>query len=157
MPPFQLDNATANLNLNDPDYLPPPPPELLQQQYLYGTVPDSRQQAVITNYAPTRGQGFPTYAPGTGQMDMGQPQQVSSGISSRIRFCYPVTSPALFLYRHQTLPLFGVNLTIFYLNFTIKKINIKINLKKALERKVTRVSLAANYNDGMAEFANGLQ
>ena len=77
MPPFQLDNATANLNLNDPENLPPPPPELLQQQYLYGTVPDSRQQAVISNYAPTRGQGFPTYAPGSGQMDLGQPQQVS--------------------------------------------------------------------------------
>ena len=77
MPPFQLDNAAANLNLNDPDNLPPPPPELLQQQYLYGTVPDSRQQAVISNYAPTRGQGFPTYSPGSGQMDLGQPQQVS--------------------------------------------------------------------------------
>nr|KAG5714243.1 hypothetical protein BaRGS_018460 [Batillaria attramentaria] len=66
-----LDNASQNYN----DDLPPPPPELLQQQYLYGTVPDSRQQAVLTNTAPTRGQGYMTYAPGAGQMDMGTPQQ----------------------------------------------------------------------------------
>lgn len=70
-----LDNATANLNLDNPDSLPPPPPELLQQQYLYGTVPDSRQQAVMSSYAPIRGQGYPTYAPGSGHMNMGQPQQ----------------------------------------------------------------------------------
>lgn len=73
---FQLASGTANLNLEDADNLPPPPPELLQQQYLYGTMPDTRQQAIITHYAPSRGQGYPAYAPGSGQMDFGQPQQV---------------------------------------------------------------------------------
>ncbi|PVD31076.1 hypothetical protein C0Q70_10353 [Pomacea canaliculata] len=72
-----LASGTANLNLEDADNLPPPPPELLQQQYLYGTMPDTRQQAIITHYAPSRGQGYPAYAPGSGQMDFGQPQQAT--------------------------------------------------------------------------------
>ncbi|ESP00954.1 hypothetical protein LOTGIDRAFT_239732, partial [Lottia gigantea] len=47
---------------------PPPPPELLQQQYLYGSVPDGTSQAVIKNLAYNQGQGQPTtYAPGTGE------------------------------------------------------------------------------------------
>lgn len=75
----QLNNATANLKLGENEYgddeFPPPPPELLQQQYLYGTVPDSRQQAIPTNYAYPQSQGYASYAPGVGQTVSQKPQQ----------------------------------------------------------------------------------
>lgn len=59
----------------DLENLPPPPPELLQQQYLYGNVPDSRQQATFGNVAPSRGQGTTVFLPGKGEATVPQAQQ----------------------------------------------------------------------------------
>lgn len=74
-----LNNATANLKLGENEYgddeFPPPPPELLQQQFLYGTVPDSRQQAIPTNYAYPQSKGYASYAPGVGQTVSQKPQK----------------------------------------------------------------------------------
>ncbi|CAG5135476.1 unnamed protein product [Candidula unifasciata] len=69
-----LNNASLNQDGYDEEF-PPPPPELLQQQYLYGTVPDSRQQAIQSNYAHPQGHAVSSYAPGVGQTTAQKPQQ----------------------------------------------------------------------------------
>lgn len=64
----------------DFDDLPPPPPEMLQQQYLYGTVPDSRQQALYNQQAYPKGQGVAGFTPGAGEVTMPPPQK--AGVSN---------------------------------------------------------------------------
>ncbi|XP_055889743.1 uncharacterized protein LOC106068552 [Biomphalaria glabrata] len=68
-------NASSAGDAYGDEEFPPPPPELLQQQYLYGTVPDSRQQAVQSNLAFPQGQSFSSYAPGVGQTTGQKPQK----------------------------------------------------------------------------------
>ncbi|XP_062611451.1 uncharacterized protein LOC134273277 isoform X2 [Saccostrea cucullata] len=83
-----LNQNMANMNMGGPGYggeidlenLPPPPPELLQQQYLYGTVPDSRQQGVYSQFAHPQGQASHGFTPGTGNVPMPPPQK--AGISN---------------------------------------------------------------------------
>lgn len=70
----QLNNATVAQD-GYGDEFPAPPPELLQQQYLYGTVPDSRQQTSQGSYAYPQNQGVSSYAPGVGQTAGQKPQQ----------------------------------------------------------------------------------
>lgn len=75
----------GNLNVGDQGYvdldsLPPPPPELLQQQYLYGTVPDSRQQVMYGGIGAPQGHGVPGFTPGAGNVIV--PQQQQAGISN---------------------------------------------------------------------------
>lgn len=85
---FQLTQNMANMNVGGPGYggeidldsLPPPPPELLQQQYLYGTVPDSRQQGVYNQFPHSHGQASHGFTPGTGNVPMPPPQK--AGISN---------------------------------------------------------------------------
>lgn len=80
---LQLSQNMANMNMGGPgfggeidlDSLPPPPPELLQQQYLYGTVPDSRQQGVYSQFATPQGQASQGFTPGTGNVQMPPPQK----------------------------------------------------------------------------------
>lgn len=72
---LQLNNASLSQDDQGDDEFPPPPPELLQQQYLYGTVPDSRQQAIHSTYAYPQGQAVTSYAPGVGQTTGKKPQQ----------------------------------------------------------------------------------
>lgn len=74
-----------NMNVGDQDFvdlenLPPPPPEMLQQQYLYGTVPDSRQQGVYGGLGSQQGQGTPGFTPGAGNVIV--PQQQQAGVSN---------------------------------------------------------------------------
>ncbi|XP_046335302.2 uncharacterized protein LOC124117442 [Haliotis rufescens] len=85
-----LSQQTQQMNLDgsdfDPANLPPPPPELLQQQYLYGTVPDSRQQAVFNNQSYPGGQGQVSYNPVLGTVQptpQSQKAQVSNIPQSR--------------------------------------------------------------------------
>lgn len=81
--PLQLSQNMANMNMGGPgfggeidlDSLPPPPPELLQQQYLYGTVPDSRQQGVYSQFTAPQGQASQGFTPGTGNVQMPPPQK----------------------------------------------------------------------------------
>jgi hypothetical protein len=70
-----LNSSSVNKDGYDDDEFPPPPPELLQQQYLYGTVPDSRQQAIQSNQSYPQGQAVSSYAPGVGQTTAQKPQQ----------------------------------------------------------------------------------
>ena len=78
---FQVTSGMNQMHVSpgesyDPNDLPPPPPEMLQQQYLYGTVPDSRQQAVFSQRGYPGGQARQGYAPGTGVADdVGVPAQ----------------------------------------------------------------------------------
>ena len=36
---------------------------------------------MVTNYVPQKNQGFSAYVPGTGQMDIGQPQKVGGDLT----------------------------------------------------------------------------
>ncbi|BFY97405.1 hypothetical protein BsWGS_00445 [Bradybaena similaris] len=73
--PAGLNNATVTQDGFGDNEFPAPPPELLQQQYLYGTVPDSRQQTSQGSYAYPQNQGVSSYAPGVGQTAGQKPQQ----------------------------------------------------------------------------------
>uniref|UniRef100_A0A0B7AF40 Transglutaminase-like domain-containing protein n=1 Tax=Arion vulgaris TaxID=1028688 RepID=A0A0B7AF40_9EUPU len=70
-----LNNAAVLQDGHGDGEFPPPPPELLQQQFLYGTVPDSRQQPVQSSPAFPQSQGVNSYAPGVGQTTGQRPQQ----------------------------------------------------------------------------------
>lgn len=80
----QVTQGINDMSLGDQGYvdlenLPPPPPELLQQQYLYGTVPDSRQQAVYSGMGAPQGQGVQGFTPGAGNVIVPQQQQAGVG------------------------------------------------------------------------------
>ena len=80
-----MNQQFANMNMGAPTYqgeldldnLPPPPPELLQQQYLYGSVPDSRQQGAYSQFAQPQGQVSYGYTPGEGSVSMPAPQKAA--------------------------------------------------------------------------------
>ena len=80
-----MNQQFANMNMGAPAYqgeldldnLPPPPPELLQQQYLYGSVPDSRQQGAYSQFAQPQGQVSYGYTPGEGSVSMPAPQKAA--------------------------------------------------------------------------------
>ncbi|KAK3096055.1 hypothetical protein FSP39_022576 [Pinctada imbricata] len=84
----EMNQQFANMNMGAPAYqgemdmenLPPPPPELLQQQYLYGSVPDSRHQGAYSQFAPSQGQGTYGYTPGEGYVAM-PPQQKATVVN----------------------------------------------------------------------------
>lgn len=63
---LQLTDGMQNLDINDQNF-PPPPPELLQQQFLYGTLPNTAQQPLYGQMAHSKGQGHLSYRPGAGQ------------------------------------------------------------------------------------------
>ncbi|XP_029644723.1 uncharacterized protein LOC115218879 [Octopus sinensis] len=61
-----LTDGMQNMDINDQNF-PPPPPELLQQQFLYGTLPNTAQQPLFGQMAHSKGQGHLSYRPGAGQ------------------------------------------------------------------------------------------
>ncbi|XP_033757635.1 uncharacterized protein LOC117340002 [Pecten maximus] len=83
--PNQLAQNVSDMNMGggqneiDLDSLPAPPPEFLQQQYLYGTVPDSRQQGHYPGMSQPHGQNQPggqaAFTPGAGNVILPPTQQ----------------------------------------------------------------------------------
>lgn len=74
----ELTDGVRNLHMNDDlSNLPPPPPELLQQQFLYGTIPNTAQQPLYGQMAYSKGQGHLSYRPGDGELQIKPTQKAS--------------------------------------------------------------------------------
>lgn len=106
---------------------PPPPPELVQQQYLYGTVTDSRQQPVQSNYGYPQSQPSGSYAPGVGQTAGQKPQQpevIQIPVSTKPIQVYSF-SPFFFFLKSLTQILFSFMFFIsFFLYFCVSSVGL---------------------------------